>query len=68
MTEFSCMALDEVHEQNNTIIKGIGGATPLVNRSDESPLLRWELCDGEFSKLLRDFGDSQSQTSSVAMK
>ena len=52
--------------QNNTIIKG-GGATHLVNRSDESPLVRWELCAGEHSKLLRDFEDTQSKTS-VAVK
>ena len=52
------MALDQVHEQNNTIIKGIGGATHLLNRTDESPLLRWELCAGDLSKLLRDFEDS----------
>ena len=39
------MALDQVHEQNNTLIKGIGGASHLLNHSDESPLLRWELCE-----------------------
>ena len=49
------MALDQIHEQNNTIVKGIGGATHLVNLSDESPLVRWELCAGELSKLLLDF-------------
>ena len=67
MSEFSCIALDQVHKQNNTIIKGIGGATHLVNRSDESPLIRWELCAGELSKLLRDFEETPSETS-VAVK
>ena len=67
MSEFSCIALDQVHEQNNTIIKGIGGATHVVNRSDESPLIRWELCAGELSKLLRDFEETPSETS-VAVK
>ena len=38
------MALDQVHEQNDTIIKGTGGASHLLNRPDESPLLRWEFC------------------------
>ena len=66
MSEFSCMALDQVHEQNNIIIKGIGGATHVMNRSEESPLLRWELCADDLSKLLRNFEDAQSQTSSVA--
>ena len=58
VSQFSNMALDQVHEQNNTIVKGIGGATHLVNVSDESPLIRWELCAGELSKLLFDFENS----------
>ena len=49
---FCCMTPDQVHEQYNTIIKGIGGATYLVNRSDESPPLRWELCDLKHPKWL----------------
>ena len=44
-----------MHERNNTRIKGNRGATHLVNLSDEFPLLRWELCAGELSKLLTDF-------------
>ena len=31
-SEFSTMALDQLHEQNNEIIKGVGGATSLLNR------------------------------------
>ena len=47
LSELSKMALDHVHEQNNTIVKGTGGATHLVNVSDKSSLVRWELCAGE---------------------
>ena len=65
-TEYSNMALDQVHEQNNAQIKGIGGASHLVNLSDESPLVRWELCAGELYKLLFDFeNDALSPTSSM---
>ena len=39
-----------------------------MNRSDKSSLLRWELCAGDLSKLLRDFEDTPSQTSLVAIK
>ena len=31
---FSRMALDQVHVQNNKIIKGVGGATSLLNTQD----------------------------------
>ena len=37
---FSRMALDQVHERNNKIIKGVGGATSLFNTQDESALIR----------------------------
>ena len=36
-TQFSLMGLDQIHEQNNDIIKGTGGAVPYLNKEDESP-------------------------------
>ena len=33
------MGLDQVHEQNNARIKGMGGATPSLNKEDESALV-----------------------------
>ena len=65
-SQFSNMALDQVHEQNNTRIKGSGGATHLVNLSDESPLLRLELDVGELSKLFTDFGSNALPSASKA--
>ena len=65
-TEYSNMALGQIHEQNNAQIKGIGGASHLVNLSDESPLVRWELCAGELYKLLFDFeNDAMDSPSSI---
>ena len=61
---FSNMALDQIHEQNNRIVKGIGGTIHLVNLSDETPLVRWELCAGELSKLLLDFEKNASPSKS----
>ena len=40
---FSKISPDQVHEQNNNIIKGLGGATPFLNRENDSGLTRWEL-------------------------
>ena len=60
ISEYSNMALDQVHAQNNTKIKGIGGATHLVNLSDESSLVRWGLCAGE----LQDFENNVSTCTS----
>ena len=54
-TSFSRMALDQLHEQNNKVVKGVSGATSLINRQDDSALIRWELCGPELSRLLDEF-------------
>ena len=55
ISEYSNTALDQIHKQNNTQIKGIGGASHILNLTDESALVRWELCAGDLSKMLLDF-------------
>ena len=50
-SQFSAMALDQIHEQNNELIKGAGGATCLLNREEESSLLPWELCGSEITNI-----------------
>ena len=57
---FSKIGLDQLHEQNNKVVKGAGGATSLVNRLDDSALNRWQLCGPELSGILSDFEDSLS--------
>ena len=47
------MSLDQLHEQNNKYIKGVSGATSLVNQQDETALIRWELCGPELSRLTK---------------
>ena len=66
---FSRMALDQVHEQNNKIIKGLGGATSLLNTQDKSALIRWKTCDPEVARIVSEFEDSlynQDASSSAA--
>ena len=53
--KFSRMALDQIHEQNNKEIKGVSGATHLLNRSDDSALSRWELCGPDLARLVTEF-------------
>ena len=48
MRQFSRMAPDQLHEQNNELIKGFSGATHLLNRHDTSGLERWETCGPTF--------------------
>ena len=57
---FSQIALDQVHEQNNKVIKGVGGATSLLNTQDESALIRWETCGLEVARIISEFEDSLS--------
>ena len=40
---FSRMAIDQIHEQNNKVIKGVSGATHLLNKIADSAFSRWEL-------------------------
>ena len=46
------MALDQVHGQNNKIIKGQGGASGFLNLEDESALIPWETCGPEVGRIL----------------
>ena len=49
------MGLDQVHEQNNAVMKGIGGATPSSNKVDESSLARWGLCIHELASIISEY-------------
>ena len=60
--EFSSIALDQLHEQNNAVLKSVAGVTHILNRQDESALLRWELCSHDLAKYLKDSKDVCSQT------
>ena len=46
---------DQVHEQNNEVIKGLGGAIPFSNRDHDSGLMRLELSGTEVARLLNEF-------------
>ena len=48
--DFSAMAIDQAHDQNNSIIKGDGGAIGLTE--DPAALRRWMVAGPEVSRLL----------------
>ena len=49
------MGVDQAHEQNNAVIKGMGCATSVLNEEDESGLARWELCLHELSLIKKEY-------------
>ena len=55
------MALDQVHEQNNKVIKSTGGATDLVNKHDYSSLIRWEACGSDIARIITEFEESEGK-------
>ena len=55
--QFSRMTLDQIHEQNNKVVKGVSGTTNLLNRADDSGLSRWELCGNDLGRLITEFED-----------
>ena len=52
------MSFDQVHEQNNKIIKGLGGATSFLNSEDDSALIRWETVGPEVARIVSEFESS----------
>ena len=49
------MGIDQVYEQNNTVIKGMGRATLVLKKDDESGLARWELCLHDVSLIINEY-------------
>ena len=60
-TLFFRIVLDQLHEQNNKVIKGISGATSVINRKDESALNRWELSGPKLADIISQFEDEYEQ-------
>ena len=56
--QYSQIALDQVHEQNNHPIKSSGGATDLISKVEESALIRWEMCGPEVARIINEFEES----------
>ena len=65
--QFSRMALDQIHEQNNKVIKGVSGATNLLNRADDSGLSRWELCGPDLARLITEFQDQVDRNNTISI-
>ena len=61
-SEYSRIALDQVHEQNNKVIKGSGGSKHLLNRTDESGLIRWESVGTDIASIICKFEDLIDET------
>ena len=53
--QFSRMVLKQPHKQNNRYIKSVNGATSLINRQNDSALVRWELCGRELCQIIEEF-------------
>ena len=51
--EYSALAIDQAHEQNNAVIKGDGGAIGLTE--DPSALRRWMVAGPEVSRLVAGY-------------
>ena len=53
---FSSIALDHAHEQNNSIVKGGGGAIGLTENA--SQLMRWMVAGPELARVIGEFEES----------
>ena len=63
---FSCMAMDQSHEQLNKSIKGEGGAVGLTE--DPAALRRWMIAGPELSRIVAEFEDTVCDVSASSSK
>ena len=63
---FSSLPIDQVHEQNNKIVKGDGGAIGLTESSTQ--LLHWMVSGPEMSRIINDFELSQELVRNIAIQ
>ena len=63
--QFSLMGLDQIQEQNNDVMKGMGGATSSVNKVDESSLTRWALCIHELTSIFNEYEFQENDMNSL---
>ena len=49
------MGLDQIHEQSNAVMKGMGGATSSLNKVAESSVARWGLCINELTSIVTEY-------------
>ena len=54
--DFSAEAIDQAHEQANTVIKGDGGAVGIT--ADSSALRRWMVVGPELSQLVAQYEEA----------
>ena len=58
---FSWIALDQLQEQNNKVIKGIEGATSVINRKDQIALNCWALSGPELAEIISQLKNEYEQ-------
>ena len=63
--QFSLMGLVQIQEQNNAVMKGMGGATSSVNKFDESSLLSWGLCIHELASVISEYEFEENDMNSL---
>ena len=60
------MGLDQIHEQNNKLIKVCGGSSDLLNKVEDSARIRWETCSPEIARVILEFKDCLDQNEILA--
>ena len=56
------MGLDQLHEQNNNLIKNNGGATHLLNRGESAALEKSEVTVPELARLMSEFENEHDES------
>ena len=62
------MAPDQLHEQNNEVIKSVRGATYVLNREDQVGFERWGLCISELGCIVSEYHISSKTNISMNTK
>ena len=60
------MGLDQIHERNNKLIKGCRGPSDLLNKEEDSALIRWETYSPKIARVILDFKDCLDRNAVLA--
>ena len=63
--QLSRMGINQVHDHNNKVIKNLGGANQLLNCTEDSSLITWEISGPEVVQIVSKLGETIKSKHSV---
>ena len=59
------MGINQVHDHNNKVIKNLGGANQLLNYTEDSSLITWQISGPEVVQIVSKLGETIKSKHSI---